>query len=355
MSDVLIRTEGRAGRITLNRPTALNALSYEMCLAIDVALRDWRDDPAVALIVIDAAGTRAFCAGGDIAQLYAEGRAGNFAFGQRFWRDEYHMNARLGEYPKPIVSLMQGFTMGGGVGVGCHVRHRIVGESAQIAMPECGIGLVPDVGGSGILARAPGRLGEYLGTTGTRMGPGDAILAGFADTFVPEADWPALIAVLVDTGSPDAIVAVAQPAPEGRLLDLLPQIDAHFAGADLVAIAATLAADPTPFAVDALAALRRASPLAAATLIEMMHRLGDAPTLPMALDLEYRVTFRAPEHTDFLEGIRAAVIDKDRKPRWRHAGPDDVSPSEVAALLAPLPDADRLFPDTPQGAAPQKE
>ncbi len=178
MTDIDIRQQGRAGRITLNRPKALNALTYDMIRAIEAALDAWRDDDAVKLILIDAIGDRAFCAGGDIADLYRTGTAGDFAYGQQFWRDEYRMNAKLAEYPKPVVSFLQGFTMGGGVGVGCHASHRIVGDTSQIAMPECGIGLVPDVGGSLILARAPGHLGEYLGLTASRMGPGDAIHVG---------------------------------------------------------------------------------------------------------------------------------------------------------------------------------
>ncbi|THD85780.1 enoyl-CoA hydratase/isomerase family protein [Aliigemmobacter aestuarii] len=332
---MLIRIEGRAGRVTLNRPAALNALTYPMCLALDAALIGWRDDPSVDLVVIDAAGDRAFCAGGDIAELYAKGRAGEYHFGQDFWRDEYRMNARIAEFPKPVVSLMQGFTMGGGVGVSCHASHRIVGETAQVAMPECGIGLVPDVGGSFLLALAPGRLGEYLGTTGTRMGPGDAIFAGFADTFVPQADWPALIAELC-TGDVAAIERFARPAPDAGLPALLPQIDRHFGGETLGDIVRSLRADDSPFAAGALKALARVSPLAAACTVEMQHRLGEAPPLRRALEMEYRFTFRAQEHSDFLEGIRAAIIDKDRSPRWRHDDPAAVPPVDVSRMLMPL-------------------
>jgi enoyl-CoA hydratase len=183
--DIEIRTEGRAGRITLNRPQALNALTWDMCTRIEAALDAWASDDAVAMLVIDAAGDKAFCAGGDIAEMYATGTAGDYEYGRRFWADEYRMNAKLFNFPKPVATFLQGFTMGGGVGVGCHASHRIVCDTSRIAMPECGIGLVPDVGGSLILARAPGRLGEYLGVTAARMGPGDAIHAGFADYFVP--------------------------------------------------------------------------------------------------------------------------------------------------------------------------
>jgi enoyl-CoA hydratase len=171
MSDIDIRIEGRAGRITLNRPKALNALTYEMCLAVDAALRAWADDPAVDLVLIDAEG-RAFCAGGDIAEMYATGTAGDFDYGRRFWRDEYRMNARIAEYPKPVVALMQGYTMGGGVGLGCHASHRVVGETSRIAMPECSIGLVPDVGGSLLLRRAPGAFGIWAGPDRRAAGTG---------------------------------------------------------------------------------------------------------------------------------------------------------------------------------------
>ncbi len=336
MADIAVRREGRAGRITLSRPKALNALTYEMCLAIDAALIDWADDPAVALVLIDAEGDRAFSAGGDIAEMYATGIRGDYAYGRRFWADEYRMNARIAEYGKPVVSFLQGFTMGGGVGVGCHGSHRIVAESAQVAMPECGIGLVPDVGGSFLLATAPGRLGEYLGTTGARMGPADAILAGFADHFVPGTEWDRLKARLVATGDAGAVTYCAQELSGGRLAELRPEIDALFAGGTLAEIVRSLKAAASPFAAEALKALGRASPLSAACTVEMIHCLRGDATMRGALEMEYRFTWRAMEHADFLEGIRAAIIDKDRNPRWRHAGPEAVPAGDVARMLEPL-------------------
>ncbi|TCP63299.1 enoyl-CoA hydratase [Rhodovulum bhavnagarense] len=338
MSDIEIRKEGRAGRITLNRPKALNALTYPMCLEIEAALDRWRDDDSVALMLIDAAGDRAFCAGGDIAVMYETGTKGDYAYGQKFWRDEYRMNAKIAEYPKPVISLMQGFTMGGGVGVGCHGSHRVVGETAQVAMPECGIGLVPDVGGSGLLAHAPGRLGVYLGVTGRRMGPGDAIHAGFADHFVPEADWPALSAELVETGDADAVLRAATSAPQGDLPALQQEVDRLFAPRTLSAIVTALQADGSDFAADTLTRLGRGSPLAIACTIEMQNRLTPRATIRDALALEYRFTYRAPQHSDFLEGVRAAIIDKDRSPSWRHHALTAVSQEEVAQMLAPLGD-----------------
>ena len=159
MSDIDIRVHGRVGRITLNRPKALNALTWEMCRAIERALDAWAADDAVAMLLIEGEGEKAFCAGGDLAEMYASGRRGDWSYGRRFWTDEYRMNLKLFRFPKPVASFLQGFTMGGGVGVGCHGSHRIVGETSKIAMPECGIGLVPDVGGSLILAcaRLPNR------------------------------------------------------------------------------------------------------------------------------------------------------------------------------------------------------
>ena len=197
MSEVDIRVTGRTGRITLHRPKALNALTADMVDRIEAVLDEWAADDRIAMLVIDAEGDKAFCAGGDLAQIYASGIAGDYEPARQFWRTEYRMNAKLFEFPKPVASFLQGFTMGGGVGLGCHASHRVVCENSQISMPETAIGLVPDVGGTMILSRAPGRLGEYLGTTARRMGPADAILAGFADYYVPREAWPALIAFTV--------------------------------------------------------------------------------------------------------------------------------------------------------------
>ena len=308
---------------------------------IEGALDRWRDDPGVALILIDAAGDRAFSAGGDIAEMYATGTAGDFAYGRRFWRDEYRLNAKIFGYPKPVVAFLQGFTMGGGVGIGCHARLRVVGDGAQIAMPECAIGLVPDVGGTMMLARAPGRIGAYLGTTGARMGPADAILAGFADVYLSENRWEDAKAHMVAHGT--TAIEAGTPPP-GRLAALRSGIDRHFASHDLATILASLKADDGPFAQDSLAALCRNAPLAVACTLEMLRRLGPAPGIAEALTLEYRFTSRAMEQGDFLEGIRAAIIDKDRRPRWRHAGPPERG--DVEAMLAPLDSGDLSFTAT---------
>ncbi|WP_417586390.1 enoyl-CoA hydratase/isomerase family protein [Pararhodobacter oceanensis] len=332
MTDLIIRTEGRAGRLTLNRPKALNALTHEQCLQTEAALIAWRDDPAVDLVILDATGERAFCSGGDIAQVAAAGRDGDFAMGRDFWRDEYRMNALLAEYPKPIVSFMQGFVMGGGVGYGCHVRHRIVGESTQMAMPECGIGLIPDVGGTWLLGQAPGHLGVYLALTAARMGAGDAIAAGFADHFIPEAEWETVKQRLIETG--DVATLPAHPTPEAPLSAQIDQINHLFSGASLPEIITALEAEDTPLAAAALKAIRRNSPLSMASTLAMLR---PAPaSLAEALRQEFRWTWRSMDKGDFLEGVRAQIIDKDRNPQWQHPAPDAVSDSDVAAMLAPL-------------------
>lgn len=339
MADVSIRVEGRAGRITLTRPQALNALSHAMAQAIDAALAGWADDPAVDLVLIDGAGDRAFCAGGDIVETWRAGKAGDFDNGRRFWADEYRMNARIATYPKPYVALMHGFTMGGGVGVSGHGSHRIVGETTQVAMPECTIGLIPDVGGTHLLSRAPGRLGEYLGLTSARMGPGDAIHAGFADSFVPEADWPDLVAALIETGDPGVIPA--HPPPASPLAARQADIDDAFEGADLSSIVARLEA--SDWGHETLKGLRRNSPLSMAATLELVRAARRCPGIGKALAREFRFSWRAAEMGDLLEGIRAQVIDKDRNPTWRD-DLDRVRPEDVAAMLAPLGDDELPLP-----------
>lgn len=332
--DLHVRTEGRAGRITLARPRALNAMTYAMCTRIEAALDGWRDDPEVALVILDAEGDKAFCAGGDIAELYATGTAGDYEYGRRFWRDEYRLNAKIAEFPKPVISFMQGFTMGGGVGLGCHASMRVVGETSQIAMPECGIGLVPDIGGSFLLARAPGRLGAYLGLTGARMGAGDAIHVGFADLFLPEDEWQDAIGKLAETGAPDGLVSAAVPAPAPQID--LKAADRLFAAGRLEEIRSALEAEDSPFAQVAAKALARNAPLSMACTLEILRRLRETgPTIRAALELEYRFTHRAMQKGDFLEGIRAQIIDKDRNPKWQY--PDGAVPdTAVAAMLTPL-------------------
>ena len=336
MSDIEIRIVGKSGRITLNRPKALNALTYEMCLEIEKAIDAWRDDASVELVVIDAAGDKAFCAGGDIQNLYDTAVAGDFQYGRTFWSDEYRLNAKLAAYPKPYVAFMQGFTMGGGVGVSCHGSHRIVCENSKIAMPETGIGLIPDVGGSLLLARAPGRLGEYLGTTGGRLDAGNAIYAGFADYYLPYELWEDVIAELEKTGNLDAISRAAQPAPEASLAAEQSLIDQHFGLQTIYEIDQSLTKDDAEFAARAHKTLGQKSPLSVACTIEIVHRVRAADTIEAALAEEYKFTYRSAEFGDFIEGIRSLIIDKDNQPKWRHADLHAVTQTDVENMLNPL-------------------
>ena len=350
MSDISIREEGRAGRITLTRPRALNALTPEMVDAISAALDAWRGKDSVALVLIDAVGDRAFCVGGDVARVYHAGRAGDFETGRRFFAAEYRMNARIAAFPKPVVALAQGFVLGGGVGLSGHARHRVLGETSRVAMPECPLGLVPDVGGSQLLARAPGRLGEFLGLSAHRMAPGDAIRAGFFDHFAPEADWPRLAAELVGSGDPGAIGAFASPAPASRLAEHAETIDNAFSAPDLRTLAARLEA--SDWGHEVLRGLRRHSPISMACALALVRAARAEPGVEAALRREYRFTYRAASQGELIEGIRAAIIDKDRAPVWRDSI-GSLRPGEAAAMLAPL-GAEELSFVAPGGTAERK-
>ncbi len=318
MTELTITTEGQAGRITLQRPKALNALTYDMILQIEAALIKWQTDPDVTLILIDAEGDRAFCAGGDISKLYKTGQEGQYDFARTFWRDEYRMNLRISDYPKPVVSFLQGFTMGGGVGLGCHASHRIVCENSRIAMPECGIGLLPDVGGTYLLAQAPGKIGTYLGVTGAQMSAQDALFAGFADHFVEIDQWEQLKAKLIETGDVSAISAAAQSPAPSDLQKHQAEIDAAFSADSIADILQALENTEIPLLQKAQKALQKNAPLAMACTLATLNGPTSPQSVKQALEQEFRFVHRALEHSDFLEGIRAAIIDRDGAPNWKH-------------------------------------
>ncbi|MEO0619184.1 MAG: enoyl-CoA hydratase/isomerase family protein [Pseudomonadota bacterium] len=335
MTEINVRLVGRVGRITLTRPEALNALTASMLDEIADALARWRNDADVALVLIDGEGERAFAAGGDIVDLYEAGERGDYNFGRRFWAREYQLNLDIATYPKPFVALMHGFVMGGGVGVSAHGSHRIVTDSTSVAMPECGIGLVPDVGGSKILADAPGHIGEYLGTTGTRMHAGDAIYAGFADTYVSQDRFTPLIDAIEREASPEVIATFSTPAPHAPLADVKEQIEFAFSAATIHEVVARLEDMTTDWAALTLKKLRAGCPLSVACAHRM---IGEARQLGLrdALMQEYRFIWRCMSEGEFIEGIRAAVIDKDRAPKWQRATLDDITTEHIANMLAPL-------------------
>ncbi len=344
MTEVNCRIEGCAGRITINRPGALNALTWPMCKEIRSALSFWADDMRVALVIIDAVGERAFCAGGDIVKMYHTGTAGDVSYGRAFWADQYRMDTELAKFPKPIVSFLQGFTMGGGVGMGCHVSHRVVCETSRISMPECKIGLIPDVGGSLLLARAPGRLGEFLALTARRMGPEDARYCGFADYCIPAVEWPSLQQTLAKHGDCRVLEEAASTLdPQSTLAGLRPMVDTVFASGNLAGISRALRADGSPDALEALEIMETHAPLAMACALELIARARIHDDIQSAVQNEYRFSARSMEQGDFLEGIRATLIDKDSRPRWKHSSMQAVSPDEVATMLSPLGEGELSF------------
>ena len=324
--DIFIRKSGYIGHITLNRPDVLNSLTYSMILAIEKSLSEWETDESIALVIIDAKGDRAFCAGGDIQILYENGFKKNFAYGQKFWADEYRLNEKIANYRKPFVAYMQGFTMGGGVGVSCHGSHRIVGETSKIAMPECSIGLVPDVGGSFLLAKLPGNIGTFLGTTGKRMSASDAIYCGFADYFVPEKKWEGLKEKLVMTGNVDWIKKFQESTQTSEIEKSYSQISEAMVDISPKNIESRL---KHPFFEKDLSALSFNSPISVAYTIMMLKMEKVQNNISDALDAEYSFTARSQEFGDFQEGIRAAVIDKDRKPIWKHKSLTEVSEEDL--------------------------
>ena len=335
MSDINLRKRGKAGRITLQRPDALNAMTYDMCLAIEKALIDWKHDPNVELIIIDALGEKAFCSGGDISDLYQAGLNKNYIYGKKFWADEYRLNALIANYPKPYISFMQGYTMGGGVGISCHGSHRIVCETSKIAMPECSIGLVPDVGGSLLLVKAPACIGYFLGLTGAQMGAADAIYAGFADIYLPKDKWPYIIDKLERSGDCSILSKDPINSKFSQLAENSQFWESAFASKNLEKIIEYLSGSENQLANFALSQIKKNCPLAMSYTIEMLSRLSPKSKIEDALDLEYRFTSRAQEYGNFQEGIRAAIIDKDRKPKWK-VKINSVSKEMIDEFLKPV-------------------
>ncbi|MBO1419958.1 enoyl-CoA hydratase/isomerase family protein [Streptomyces sp. FH025] len=327
--------EGTVGRIVLNRPRALNSLTHGMITTLRATLDDWATDDRVRAVVLTGAGERGLCAGADIRAMHDDARAGG-ADTRAFFRDEYRLNALIARYPKPYVAVMDGITMGGGVGLSAHGAVRIVTERSAVAMPETRIGLVPDVGGSHLLARAPGELGTHLGLTSVSMGPGDALLCGFADYYVPSARIPELLDALTHGGDPAATAAAhAEPAPPAVLAAQRGWIDACYAADTAEEIVERLLDSGVPEAKEAAELVLANSPTAVKVTLAALRRARALPSLEAALDQEYRVSCAALDGHDLVEGIRAQVIDKDRNPRWSPAALAGVTAADVDRFLAP--------------------
>ncbi|WP_203581558.1 enoyl-CoA hydratase/isomerase family protein [Microbacterium hibisci] len=339
---VLVRTGGGLGRLTLNRPRAINALDLGMIHLLHEALDAWEDDTEVDVVVLDGAGERGLCAGGDVRGLAERVTGGKADESALFFRDEYALNARIAEYPKPFIALADGITMGGGIGLAGHAAIRIVTERSQLAMPETRIGFTPDVGGTWLLAHAPGRLGEYLGLTGAVMDASDAIYAGFADHFVPHDRLDAVREALetrADPSTPTELVLLFDETPAPAKLERAREwIDDAFAADTVAEIVERLRARPEPEASATADLLGELSPTGLAVTLAAVRRARELPGLRAALEQEYGlVMWFATTQPDLAEGIRAQVIDKDRTPRWQPATLADLPPEVEASALAHRP------------------
>ncbi|MEU6760165.1 enoyl-CoA hydratase/isomerase family protein [Streptomyces sp. NPDC046685] len=332
---VLFHIEGRTGVVTLNRPKALNALTHPMVLRIDEALASWAADPAVHQVLIRGAGERGLCAGGDIRAIHDDAKAGSTASAD-FWRDEYRLNARIARYPKPYAALMDGIVMGGGVGLSAHGSVRIVTERSRVAMPETGIGFVPDVGGTWLLARAPGLLGTHLALTGAAVGAADALLCGLADHFVPARLLPELTAELAAAPVHDVVARYAATPAPGHLADRRPWIDHCYAAHTVEEIVDRLLDHGEPAAKEAAETILAKSPTALKVTLAAVRRAAALGTLEQALAQEFRVSCNALSSPDLVEGIRAQVVDKDRDPHWTPPTLAEVTGADVERFFAPL-------------------
>ncbi|MFE6906746.1 enoyl-CoA hydratase/isomerase family protein [Streptomyces erythrochromogenes] len=332
---VLLHAEGRAAHLTLNRPKALNALSHPMVLRIEEALGAWADDPSVEVVVIGGAGERGLCAGGDIRAIHEDARTGGTASAD-FWRDEYRLNALIARYPKPYVALMDGIVMGGGVGVSAHGSIRVVTERSKVAMPETGIGFVPDVGGTYLLALAPGELGTHLALTGAPVGAADALLCGLADHFVPAAALPAFARELASDSVHSVLERHVEQPPPGELGAAREWIDHCYAADTAEEIVARLRTSDEPAAKAAADTLLTKSPTAVKVTLAALRRARLLGPLERVLEQEYRVSCAALASPDLVEGIRAQVVDKDRNPRWSPGTLEEVEPAAVERYFAPL-------------------
>jgi enoyl-CoA hydratase len=348
--DLITRREGGAGVIRLNRPKAINAVTLEMFRGIGRALDEFEKDSAVGLILLEGAGERGLCAGGDIRALWESANEGR-NLGKVLWREEYLLNARIAKLAKPYVAFMDGLVMGGGVGLSAHGAHRVVTERTRLSMPEVGLGFFPDVGGTWLLSHAPGETGTYFGLTGQPMTGPDAIYAGFADTVVSSRKLAALREALVDLGAGAdsarvraAIAGFATGEVTSPVASIRPRIDAWFAHGRMDDIIAALHRDGSELARSTLKTLNEKSPRGLVVTLKLLRLARASATLEECLAREYRAALAVFASADFREGIRAAVIDKDREPKWSPPRIEEITPEMIAPYFANI-GADELVFD----------
>jgi enoyl-CoA hydratase len=340
--DLIARKEGSAGILRLNRPKAINAVTLEMFHDIDKALDVFEADRDIAVILLEGAGERGLCAGGDIRALWESSKVRG-DLGKILWRDEYILNARIKKFPKPYVAFMDGIVMGGGVGLSAHSSHRVVTDKTKLAMPEVGLGFFPDVGGTWLLSHSPGEVGTYFGLTGHTMNGPDAIHAGFADAVVPSGKLAALREALtkvrpgITSADVKALIAgFATGETAGPVAGMQDKIDAWFAYDRMGDIVAALQRDGSELALATLKRLNEKSPRGMVVTLKLLRLARASNSLEECLVREYRAALEVFASDDFREGVRAAVIDKDRNPKWSPPRIEDVTPEMVAPYFAEI-------------------
>jgi enoyl-CoA hydratase len=338
--DILLKVEGHAGFISLNRPSALHALTLPMVHAMTAALLEWRDDPAVKCVVIDHTDGRGFCAGGDIAFLRNSAINDGGESGRKFFHNEYQLNHLLFTYPKPIVAFMDGITMGGGVGISQPARFRVATENTKFAMPETGIGLFPDVGGGWYLSRLEGRVGQFLALTGSRIAGAGCLSLGLATHYLTSnvlAEAKSRIAT-EDVDRIDGILGtLSVTPPDSKIVETIVQINRHFASDRLEDILSSLESDESDWAMKELATLRTKSPQTCKVALRQLAESSKLTDFADNMAMEYRIASRVIVRPDFAEGVRAVIVDKDNAPKWDPAAAEGVTDGLVDAIFVPLP------------------
>jgi enoyl-CoA hydratase len=347
--DLIVRREGSAGIIRLNRPKAINAVTLEMLRGIDKALDRFETDPAIVLILLEGAGDRGLCAGGDIRALYESSQV-NGDLGKILWREEYVLNARIAGLPKPYVAFMDGIVMGGGVGLSAHGAHRVVTERTKLAMPEVSLGFFPDVGGTWLLSHSPGEIGTYFGLSGQTMNGPDAVYARFADAVVPSSELAILRKVLTEVrpGAASSEVRAliddfATGETAGPIAARQAEIDRWFSYDRMEDILAALQRDGSKTALSELKTLNEKSPRGLVVTLKLLRLARPSSSLEQCLVREYRAALQVFRSDDFREGIRAAVIDKDRNPRWSPSRVEDVTPQMLAPYFLDIGTDELVF------------
>lgn len=351
--EIIFEVQGKLGLITLNRPKALNALTHAMCVALYEQLNEWRDDEAIGAVLVKGAGEKAFCAGGDVIALYNSGKA--YKEGDKtsiawreFFHDEYRMNAAIADFPKPYIALMDGFTMGGGVGVSVHGSHRVASENTKLSMPETGLGLIPDVGGGYFMPRLNGEMGMYLALTGARVKAGDCLELNICNYYVPSSENDNLIKALATEEKLDSVAVnsvlsqFAQKPDASSLLEYKEIIDNCFSKASLEEIIAALHFEGSSWSKTVVETLEKMSPTSLKVTFKQM-RAGGKLSLHEGLQMEFRIVNRLLLGHDFYEGVRSILLDKDFAPNWQPERLNLVYDDDVEAYFEGLDELELKF------------